>query len=260
MVIERFVDPLAQVSVTSTGRGDLVAESYGGIPLSGGMEASIRQAAGDALAGGMTSTQMMGMPGPQKVLQNQVSQLEAGMMSTLPVVAVPGAGAGVGMIPKIVGGAAGLYGMLQALGLGEGAGLFGTDLLGDVGGGGGGVPSASPRPPVDLGGPGLKEPGGQALLKEWHVKYDWGTLQYYLVRSGTGRRYIMLYNTRTGKWKWWAWRTPRLAVIGKNMPSHKMITRLRRNLSKHRADADTLLKLTSPSYQAYKSRKRRRRR
>lgn len=147
-------------------------------------------------------------------------------------------------------GAAGLaYTGAQALGLGEGEGLFGNNLLGGDNSMMGGVP---------FGGPGLAEPDAKYLIKEWHVNYDWGRLQYYLVANPSGKgRKIFLYNTKTKKWKWWSFRTPRLAVIGKNMPSHKQITRLRRNLSKHRADADTILRLTSPKYAAYKSRKRR---
>jgi len=146
-----------------------------------------------------------------------------------------------------IGGA--IYGGLQAMGLGEGEGLFGTDILGGDTQYRGGIP---------FGGPGLAEPPGEWVEKEWHVNYDWGRLQYYLVRMPSGRRKIALYNTRTKRWKVWAWRTPRLAVIGKNMPSHKQITRLRHNLRKHRADADTILRMTSPQYSQYKARKRHR--
>lgn len=41
-------------------------------------------------------------------------------------------------------------------------------------------------------------------------------------------------------------RTPSIAHIGKNMPSHKMLTRLRRNLKKHADDARTILKIVNP--------------
>jgi hypothetical protein len=171
------------------------------------------------------------------------------------VAAVPAAlgalGAAVPAVAGIAGGLAAGYGVLQALGLGEGGGLFGNNLLGGDEFTMGGVP---------FGGPGLAEPPRSMVLKEWHVKYDWGTLQYYMVQlPGRGRK-IAMYNTRTKQWKVWSFRTPRLAVIGKNMPSHKQITRLRRNLSKHRTDAESILKLTSPQYVAYKSRKRSRRR
>jgi len=153
-------------------------------------------------------------------------------------------------LTALLGGAGVAYGGAQALGLGEGGGLFDNNLLGGdeftMGG-------------VEFGGPGLAEPPAKYLLKEWHVKYDWGRLQYYLVKMPGQSRKIAMYNTKTKRWKVWTWRAPRLAVIGKNMPSHKMITRLRRNLSKHRADADTILKMTSPTYQAYKARRRKRR-
>ena len=100
---------------------------------------------------------------------------------------------------------------------------------------------------IELGGWGLKEPSKDILIKEWHVSYPNTRLQYYLVqKTGTNRRYIMLYNTAKKTWKTWAWRKPSLAVIGKNMPTHKMLTRLRRNLKRHQDDAKTLLKLVSP--------------
>lgn len=154
-----------------------------------------------------------------------------------------------GGLATLVGVGSALYGLYQALGGGEGEGLFGLDIFGgdsqSVGG-------------VELGGPGLAEPSADMVEKEWHVNYDWGTLQYYLVRLASGRKKILLYNTKTKKWKAWAWRTPRLAVIGKNMPSHKMITRLRRNLKKHSADARTILRMTSPTSLASYSKKRRR--
>lgn len=200
-----------------------------------------------------------------------LSKVDTQQQSALPLGSGLGAGAGVigaatalvpqvaaavpalaGAIPAVgtalaVGG--GIYGILQALGLGEGEGLFGLDILGGDTQYVNGIP---------LGGPGLAEPPAKYLIKEWHVKYDWGTLQYYLVQMpGQGRK-IAMYNTSTKKWKVWPWRKPHLAVIGKNMPSHKQLTRLKRNLARHRADADTILRLTSPKYQAYKSRSRRR--
>ncbi|MBA7672898.1 hypothetical protein ES703_81085 [subsurface metagenome] len=101
---------------------------------------------------------------------------------------------------------------------------------------------------VPFGGPGLKEPGGKYLLKEWHIRMDSKegdfNLQFYLTMNDRGTKRIFMYNQRTKAWK--TWPMPRLAVIGKNMPSHQMITRLRRNLKRHTADAVTILKLTSP--------------
>lgn len=144
-------------------------------------------------------------------------------------------------------GAAG-YAGYQALGGGEGEGLFGINLLGGPGG-------TIPGTQIELGGPGLPEPGpgtGWMLLKEWHVNYDWGRLQYYLIQKigSVGKntnRWIALYNTSTKAWKAWRWVPPKLAVIGKNMPRHQMLTRLRRNLKRHTADATTVLKIIAPS-------------
>lgn len=145
-----------------------------------------------------------------------------------------------GLFPDLAGVAGiagGVYGILQALGLGEGGGLFGNNLLGG---------DTTYVDGIPLGGPGLAEPPAAYVQKEWHVKYDWGTLQYYLVKMPGQSRKIALYNTATKRWKVWTWRKPSLAVIGKNMPSHKMIVRLRRNLGKQASDARTILKLTSP--------------
>lgn len=101
---------------------------------------------------------------------------------------------------------------------------------------------------VPFGGPGLAEPGKPYLLKEWHIRMDSKDgdfdLQFYLTMTPSGRKRIFMYNQRTKSWKTWA--MPSLAVIGKNMPSHKMITRLRRNLSRQTKDAQTILKLTAP--------------
>lgn len=169
--------------------------------------------------------------------------------------ALPGVSAAIGALgipagalATIGGIAAAGVGLAQALGFGEGGGLFGLNILGG---------DEEYRSGIPFGGPGLAEPPAEWIEKEWHVTYDWGRLQYYLVRMPSGLKKIALYNTRTKKWKVWTWRTPRLAVIGKNMPSHKMITRLRRNLKKHSADARTILKMTSPHSLAQPKRRRR---
>jgi len=102
---------------------------------------------------------------------------------------------------------------------------------------------------VPFTGPGLKEPGGKYLLKEWHIRVDSKDgdfdLQFYLTQNDRGTKRIFMYNQRTGAWK--SWPMPRLAVIGKNLPSHQMLTRLRRNLKRHQADAVTILKLVAPN-------------
>jgi len=114
-----------------------------------------------------------------------------------------------------------------------------------------------PETPVPLGGPGLPEPGKPYLIKEWHITYPKGRAQFYLVQKPNGRRYIMRYNTWDKTWKWWAWKKPALAVVGKSMPSHKMLTRLRRNLKRHVADAKTILSVASPGTYAKLRRSRR---
>ncbi len=146
-------------------------------------------------------------------------------------------------LPQIATGAAALYAGAQALGLGEGEGLFGTDAFPGDGGQQiepGGVPFV---------GPGLREPSAEYVVKEWRRRVDSRdgdyNLQFYLVKM-PGRAYrIYMYSQRTRGWK--SWSMPRPAVIGKNMPSHKMLTRLRRNLKKQAADAKTILQVASPT-------------
>lgn len=145
--------------------------------------------------------------------------------------------------PKIAAGAAGLWAGAQALGLGEGAGLFGTDYFP-----GNGQQQMEPGG-VPFEGPGLREPRAEYIVKEWKRRVDSRdgdyNLQFYLVKM-PGRAYrIYMYSQRTRGWK--SWGLPRPAVIGKNMPSHKMLTRLRRNLKKQAADAKTILQVASPT-------------
>jgi len=124
--------------------------------------------------------------------------------------------------------------------------LAGMGMAGLFGGETGLTEVEGAQTPVPLGGPGLPEPGKPYLIKEWHITYPKGRSQFYLVQNAAGRRYIMRYNVWNKTWKWWAWRKPAIAVIGKNMPSHKMLTRLRRNMKRHGADARTILKITNP--------------
>lgn len=141
------------------------------------------------------------------------------------------------------------YGLYQALGGGEGGGLFGLDILGgsDYEYMMGGVP---------FGGPGLAEP--LMPYKEWHITTNGTRLQFYSVETGRGKR-LFCYNTNTKEWS--TWRPHRPVVIGKKLPSHQMLTRLRRYLKKHSDDANTILKITQPaSYlkaKGYYKRKRR---
>lgn len=158
-------------------------------------------------------------------------------------------------LATILGVAGAGYGVLQALGLGEGGGIGGINLLG-----GDDFSLAG----VEFGGPGLSEP--KVPYKEWHQQLGDGSnrIQYYYVtqaamgKTGKGGR-IFAYNTKTKQWKTWRLKPPYVAHIGKNMPSHKQITRLRRNLSKQSADARTILRITSPTSLKgyYKTRKRR---
>ena len=191
-------------------------------------------------------------------LPTYTAGLPAVVAAPLAIPAALGAlGAAVPALAGVAAAGAGVYAGLQALGLGEGEGLFGLDILS-----GGGAPAGGYLDGIPMGGPGLAEPPAQMVLKEWHVSYDWGRLQYYLVQMPTGGRKIAMYNTRTKKWKAWRWRSPVLAVIGKNMPSHKQLTRLKRNLARHGADAKTILKITNPTAYAkqlgYRQYKRRR--
>lgn len=194
-------------------------------------------------------------PTAQKLPAGVGEMAGAGIIGALP--AVTGAAGALGLpagIAGLLGTLGGLVGVgagiFQALGGGEGGGLFGNNLLGgdtmNLGG-------------VEIGGPGVLEPNKSMVIKEWSVSYNWGKLTYWLVRRTTGSRIIIMYNSRTGQYKYWPFRTPKLAVIGKNMPSHKMVVRLRKNLSKHSADARTILKMTSPTSLKGYSKPRRRR-
>lgn len=263
MPIEKFIDPVAGVIVSSSVLGGVTAKTYGGIPISGSIPAGAGIGAG-AAPGGILPTaapaviQPTQQTVPAAVVQQQPQVLPA-VAAAAPVVAaqlpallgalgIPAAtAAGIGTAVA-AGGA--IYGGLQALGLGEGGGLFGNNLLGG---------DETYMSGIPFGGPGLAEPPAEWVLKEWHVNHDNFRLQYYLVQMPNGRRKIAMYHTGKKRWKVWNWSTPRLAVIGKNMPSHKMIVRLRKNIGKHRADADTILRLTSPKYSAYKARRRSRR-
>ncbi|GAI05289.1 unnamed protein product [marine sediment metagenome] len=158
--------------------------------------------------------------------------------------AAAAAAAGIALpawLAGILGVAAVGYGAYQALGGGEGGGLFGLNILGgdefEMGG-------------LEFGGPGLPEP--TAPYTEWQV----GNKQFYYVKvlsPTTGkflRAKVAMYNRDTGQWKVWTLPKPHLAVIGKNAPSHRMLTRLRRNLRRHTADAKTILQVSSPAYYA----------
>lgn len=97
---------------------------------------------------------------------------------------------------------------------------------------------------VVLQGPGLKEPHPGLVSKHWTQRFDSPRgdvkVEYWILIDG--RR--LSYNHKTGRYH--LWRQPRMAVIGKNLPSHKQITRLRHNLKRHKDDAKTILQLTAP--------------
>jgi len=103
-----------------------------------------------------------------------------------------------------------------------------------------------PGTDIQLGGPGMAEPSNVPIVAEW-ASPD-GRFRYYRVQMPNGKTKTVGVYLATGKW--WVIRPPRLAVIGKNMPRHQMITRLRRNLKRHTADAKTILQVTSPAYYA----------
>jgi len=127
----------------------------------------------------------------------------------------------------IIGAGVAGYGALQALGLGEGGGLFGMNILGG---------DETMVSGVPLGGPGLAEPPARMVVKEWRANQA----QFYLLTDGR----IAVYSRTKRRWK--VYRPQKMAVIGKNMPSHRNLTRLRRNLKRHTDDAKTILKITSP--------------
>jgi hypothetical protein len=176
-----------------------------------------------------------------------------------------GGGGILGTIGSILGAGATVYGVLEALGLGEGEGLFGLDILG---GGSSAMPDnemityagGSYVDSIPLSGPGLAEPPAAWIEKEWTTNQGGTKCQFYLVRMPTGRKRIAMYNFRTNGWKSWAVHKSTAAYIGKKLPSHKMLTRLRRNLKKHSSDARTILKITSPSSLATSRRRYTRRR
>jgi len=196
---------------------------------------------------------------------NQVFSLAT---QALPVIGGGGALSGILTALGISGGLAGtigtvasigmgLYGAWQALGGGEGEGLFGLDILGGDTPDTGGKMTTGLGNYVDgvpLGGPGLAEPPAAWIEKEWTTVQGGTKCQYYLVRMPTGPRRVVMYNFRTKRYKSWPLRKSSAAYIGKKLPSHKMIVRLRRNLGKHSADARTILKITSPASLATSSR------
>ncbi|GAI15885.1 unnamed protein product, partial [marine sediment metagenome] len=184
----------------------------------------------------MAGAAPMGIAPPQPAVQPPIG----------PLAALPAAAGALGIslpawLAPVLGAAAVGYGAYQALGGGEGGGLFGLNVLGgdefEMGG-------------LEFGGPGLPEP--TAPYTEWRV----GNKQFYYVKvlsPTTGkflRAKVAMYNRDTGQWKVWTLPKPHLAVIGKNPPSHRMLTRLRRNLRRHTADAKTILQVSSPAYYA----------
>ncbi|MCK5644776.1 MAG: hypothetical protein KAJ19_28510 [Gammaproteobacteria bacterium] len=163
-----------------------------------------------------------------------------GVGALAPIAGAAGIAMPAWLTAVLAAGAAG-YAGYQALGGGEGGGLFGLNVLGgdefQMGG-------------LEFGGPGLPEP--TAPYTEWRA----GNKQFYYIRVDsptTGkflRAKVAMYNRDTGKWKVWTLPKPHLAVIGKNAPSHRMLTRLRHNLRRHTADAKTILQVSSPAYYA----------
>ena len=175
-----------------------------------------------------------GVVGPTYVNRPQViggAALPA--MLAAPLAAFPGV---VPAIAGIAGVAAAGIGIAQALGFGEGGGLFGLNILGG---------DEFTQGGLEFGGPGLPEP--LAPYTEWRAgnKQFYHVPQYTSTGKSAGAK-IAMYNRDTKRWKVWRLPKPHLAVIGKNMPRHQMIVRLRKNLMRHTADAKTILKLTSP--------------
>jgi len=151
--------------------------------------------------------------------------------ATLPAVApaVLGATPALGALGGLAALGGGVYGLLQLLGLGEGGGLFGTNVLG---GNGGFIPGTM----IPLGGPGLPEPPAGMVAKEWST----GTAQFYMLIDGR----IAVYSKKKRRWK--VYRPEKMAVISKRLPSHRTLVRLKGKLDRHAGDALTILKLTRP--------------
>jgi len=146
--------------------------------------------------------------------------------------------AGIPLAPIITAGAAILPKVLPwiggiATGLGVG-GLFGDRES---------QPGTAMVGPVSLGGPGLPEPSASMIAKEWKIRFDCKegdfNVQYYQLINGR----MVTYNQRTGQYK--TWMPKKMVVIGKRLPSHQMLTRLRSYLRKHSDDAVTILKITN---------------
>lgn len=183
-------------------------------------------------AGGITG----GVSGGEAEFARNTANLSALIPATTTALStlLPGA---AGIIGTIGAGAAGIYGLLQALGLGQGEGLFGNDLLGG---------DTQYLGNIPLGGPGLAEPPAQYVIKEWSRETAAGKVQYYRVQMPNMKKPVTLgYYTKFKRWV--KFKAPHLAVIGKKLPSHRQLTRLKRNLVRHAADARTILKITSPS-------------
>lgn len=191
-------------------------------------------------AGGQSYTfpTIPGLMGATMALQQRLAAPPV-QPAILPAVAPIAGALGAAMpawLAAILGiGATGFAGY-QALGGGEGGGLFGLNILGGdefmMGG-------------VEFGGPGLAEP--LQPYTEWHIgnKQFYHMSQYTAAGKYSGAK-VAMYNKDTGKWKVWHLPKPHLAIIGKNMPSHRMLTRLSRNMKRHTADAKTILRVTSP--------------
>lgn len=161
-----------------------------------------------------------------------------------------------GWLAALLGVAGAGFGIYQALGGGEGGGILNNNLLG-----GDEFVLEGPGPDVILGGPGLPEPAASMVAREWRNTYQIKggsfAVQFYQLIDGR----IISYNQRTKQYKMWKPTGGYLSVIGKNMPSHRMLTRLHRNLKRHTQDAKTILKIASPGTylktQGYYKRKRR---
>ena len=179
-------------------------------------------------------------PVPGGSIWDQPGVKQAGLPAIAPVIGAAAGALGLATpawLTAILGAGAAAVGGAQALGYGEGGGIFGVNLFGGdeftMGG-------------VEFGGPGLPEP--TQPYTEWHSgnKQFYHMSQYTAAGKYAGAK-VAMYNKDTGKWKVWNLPKPHLAVIGKNMPRHQMLTRLRRNLKRHTSDAKTILKLTQPS-------------
>ncbi len=122
------------------------------------------------------------------------------MEAGIPLLAIPALIARFGpQLARLFGYGAVGYGAAQVLGLGEGGGVGGVNILG-------GQEGMIPGSMVPLGGPGLPEPPGYMIAKQWTAN----GAQFYMLLDGR----IAVYSVKKRRWK--LYRPARNLVISRN--------------------------------------------